>query len=321
MFELGIHIDGLPRAYPRFEALFDPDKEIKNADNQYVNMKGKNTGVTPFVESNFLEVLIPSFLGAEIHAAPGGYMDVRPIFKDIYETEKIKEIDIFSGEMERAIKHHEYIKKNAPDYLYVNPTRIMSPLDYGVVLMGSEFYSSLIEEPELCCELMEKLTDAAISALLELKKVVGQPKNETITPQGYIYEGIRLTGDAVVNLSPNMIKDLICPFYKKFKAAFGNVMLHYCTRPANSTHVIKALCEGGGVDWVDNNWHGIDSLLTSGDYEKTECMNACVSMTNEEILGGEMQKHPFLNTKRQVIVSTRCKNMAEAELLMKGAGS
>lgn len=293
-----------PRPYTNYEALLDPQKCIDNYINAFKNTIEVGSDMIPFVESNFLEVLIPSIFGAETHVSPGDLIDVKPIFTDIYETEKIGEIDIFSGEMENAIKHLTYIKENAPEYLYVNPTRQLSPLDCAIVLFGGEFYTELYAEPELALAFMDKITDVTIKVIKEFKKVINQPLDEMITPRGYLFNGIRLTGDAVVNLSPAMIEEIMCPMYKKFEKEFGSVMLHYCTTPAPSTHVLPALINGGGVSWVDN-WQGYKTLLKEEDYLNTK-MGICTDISSDFVLGEEIKDDKFFTIERSLVASSGC---------------
>ena len=172
---LGVNLRGAESPYTVAQAADDPKKALLNAENQWKSARLINSDIIPFIESNFLESLVPSIFGAKVHIAPGGSIDVYPAFEDIYDTENIHIDDIFNSEMEKALKHHEYLFKNAPDDVYVTTSRVMSPLDCAVVLRGGDFYMDLLTEPELSMEFMNKITDVTVRVLKELKKAVNQP--------------------------------------------------------------------------------------------------------------------------------------------------
>jgi hypothetical protein len=302
-------------AVPEFSAcdcMRDPQKALEKRIAELSGTIKLKSDVAHFVESNFMEALVPSIFGAETHVAPGGLVDVKPRFPDIYETENINIDDIFRGEMENAIRHLEYIKHNAPDYLYVNPSRPMSPLDYAVVLCGGGFYADLLAEPDLSLNFMEKIADVTIKTIKYFKEVINQPLDECVTVRGLYFPGIRLIGDAVVNLSPNLIKNIMCPLYRKFEREFGSVMLHYCCTPAPSKHVAPALAEGGGINAVDN-WQGYRTMFNEKDYFQ-ETLAVCTDVSKNDILTGEIFRDNFFQLKqRPLIVSTYAESAEEGK--------
>ena len=298
---LAVNVKAPPQPFEAYDAMRDPDKAIANAVNTYSLTKQVGSDVIPMIESNFMECLIPSIFGAEVHVAPGGFIDVRPFIKDIYETEKLHITDIYRGEMENAIRHLEYIKQNAPDWLYVNPTRPMSPLDFAVVMRGGNFYMELAMEPELAAEFMGEIADVTMQTIDVFKDVIGQPKDECATVRGYIFPGIRLTGDAIVNLSPAMIQEVMCPLYQRFTDQYSHVMLHYCCLPAPSGHVIGALNKGEGVAWVDN-WQGYKTLFNGDVLQKQ--MGICTDVKKEQILSGELLEDPFFTLQGRPLTAS-----------------
>jgi hypothetical protein len=170
----------------------------------------------------------------------------------------------------------------------------------------------LAMEPELCNLFMDKIADVTIKVMKEFKKLINQPLDEYATPRGLIFPGIRLTGDAVVNLSPKMIKEVMCPQYKSFEKEFGKVMLHYCCLPAPSTHVLPALIEGGGVSCVDN-WQGYKTLLKESDYTQT-AIGVCTDVSSKQIMSEELINEDFFQTKgRPLAASVRVNTCDEGK--------
>jgi len=295
-----------------YDNMRDPSKALEQRIAQLGETLKVKSDIVPFMESNFHEVLIPSIFGAKTFISPGGLVDVKPCFSDIYETENIKIDDIFRGEMENAIRHLEYLKKNAPDYLYVNPTRPMSPLDCAIVMRGGEFYTDLLAEPELSLSFMEKIADVTIKTIKYFKQMINQPFDECVTIRGLYFPGIRLTGDAIVNLSPDMIKNIMCPFYKKYEKEFGSVMLHYCCTPAPSTHVAPVLAEGGGISATDN-WQGYRTMFNEKDYFQ-DTLAVCTDVNKDDILNGAIFRDEFIMyKKRPLVVSTSVESVEEGK--------
>ena len=232
------------------------------------------------------------------------------IFDDLETPLEMGEIDLYGGEMENALGHIAYLRENAPDWLYVNPSRFMAPLDYAVILRGGDFYYELYEEPERAIAFLEKLADVTIQAIQLVKQAAGQPMDAFMTPRGYLYPGIRLIGDAVVNLSPAMIEEIMCPLYRRFQRVFGRVMLHYCCTPAPSTHVLGALKRGGGVDCVDN-WQGYETLVPP-ELETQADIGICTDIPKDWILNGHVENTPFFTVKERVLASsTKCSSVEE----------
>ena len=300
---LGVNLKGAPGgvSYTPAENADDPRKALICAENQWRSARLVESDIVPYVESNFLESLVPSIFGAKVHIAPGGSIDVYPAFEDIYGTENINIDNIFNSEMEKALKHHEYLKKNAPDDVYVTTSRVLSPLDCAVVLRGGDFYMDLLEEPELAEEFMNKIADVTIKVLKELKKAIGQPLNETVTPRGFVFPGIRLTGDAIVNVSAKMVEETFCPYYKMFEKEFDKVMLHYCCTPAPSTHVIGGLIKGGGVIWVDN-WQGYKTMV--GENTFITGMGICTDVAKDDILSGKLFEDTFFTFRERPLAAS-----------------
>jgi hypothetical protein len=163
-------------------------------------------------------------------------------------------------------------------------------------------------------DFLNKIADVSIKALRMFKKILGQKDNEFMTPRGLLFPGIRLTGDAVVNLSPSMIEDVMCPIYAKFEKVFSNVMQHYCCLPAPSSHVIGALMRGGGIRCVDN-WQGYKTLLPEAEYIQTK-IGICTDITKDQIMNGTLLEEAFFHIRgRALTCSITAQTIDEGEEL------
>ena len=251
-------ITGLGSAWQR---MYDAQATIDIAKMERGNTNKLQSDSIPIIESNFLECLVPSLFGAEPYESPGGMADVRPVFDDVEQLADLQIPDIFGGIMEQTIRHLEYMIKNAPEPFEVCMSRFMSPLDYAVVMRGGDFYMDLLLEPELAVEFMNKIADVSIACIKYFRNMLGYNDSDgQITVRGFYFPGIRLSGDAIVNLSPATIKEVMYPIYKRFADEFGALMLHYCCTPAPSGHVLPALLDGCGITCVDN-WQGYPTFF------------------------------------------------------------
>lgn len=251
-------VTGLGSAWQR---MYDAQATIDIAVAEKGNSALCESDSMPFIESNFLECLVPTMFGATPYESPGGLADVRPIYTDIQQTADIQTPDMFGGMMEHAVKHLEYVIKNAPQPFEACMSRFMSPLDYAVVMRGGDFYMDILLEPELAGGFMNKIADVSIACIKHFRDMLGYKSGDgQLTVRGFYFPGIRLSGDAVVNLSPATIKEVMYPIYQRFADEFGALMLHYCCTPAPSGHVLPALVDGCGITCVDN-WQGYKTFF------------------------------------------------------------
>jgi hypothetical protein len=73
---------------------------------------------------------------------------------------------------------------------------------------------------------------------------------------------VRVAADALVNLSPSMIREFCWPVFRRLEQELGKVLVHYCPAPGQKYyHVLKAVLEcdsvlgvdtSGGVDYFDS---------------------------------------------------------------------
>jgi len=192
--------------YTEIECREEPQKAIDNylTASKYVKEVGSDW--VPNLESEFTMTLVPSVFGAEIYTAPGGFCEARPFIDDINDIYKFKDVDIYGGLTEKAIRHLRFLRDNKPDGVEIQPTRFMSPLDSAVVMRGGNFYLDLLENPTAAADFLEMITDVTVRLIHVMKNEIGQPVRECVGVRGTWYNGQRFSGDAIVNLSPECIK-------------------------------------------------------------------------------------------------------------------
>jgi hypothetical protein len=155
-------------------------------------------------------------------------------------------------------------------------------------------------EPEICHKFLDVITETTIGVAKILKGVANQELDDGLTVRGLYFNGIRLTSDAIVNLSPAMIEEFYFPQVKKFKDTFGNVMLHYCCLPAPSGHVLPVLTKSDYVLAVDN-WQGYKTFANKEEDILQDKISICTDLSYEEVVGFDelYNKEPFFNVVKR----------------------
>jgi len=315
-------VDPAKKASP-WKEMHDPEYALRKKMEEYGPLYELQTDFVPFIESNFLECLVPSLFGAKAYESPGGLIDVKPIFEDVEELENLEVPDLMGGMMPQAIEHLRYLKAHAPEWLSPQISRMLSPLDAGAVMCGGEFFLNLAMEPEITAHFMDVMVETNIGVVKILKEVIDQPLDECITIRGLHYPGFRITNDAIVNISPAMIREMYDPCMKKFKDAFGNLMLHYCCTPAPSGHVLPALVAGGLVNAVDN-WQGFETFFNNEQDKLQDQVAICTDIPFETMMNFEEYANKtslFSQVKRRggrgLTITTTAPSEAEARRLWK----
>ena len=295
------------------ECMDDPEKNIQRFADMYKLSMQVGSDLVPFIESCATECLIPAIYGGKKHVPSLLLREVRPFIRNIYEAENFYVDNIFCPVMESAIEHLKYTKDNAPEAMVAVPPRPLSPLDYAVLMRGGDFYLDMAEEPELSAAFLNNIADTTIKAMNCFKELLGQKKDEWVALRGMYFPGIRISGDAVVNLSPGMIGKFMNPIFQKFADEYNAVMLHYCTTPSPSGHVIGSLPDA--VLCVDN-WQGHETLFSTEDEKYQTKIGVCTDISAEDITGGSVFANPFFTMKnRPLFVSVNAKTIDEGKCL------
>ena len=147
---------------------------------------------------------------------------------------------------------------------------------------------------------------------------MGEAQTGHITNRGIPFPGLRLSSDAIVNLSPPLLRQFALPVLERFAREYGKLCIHICTDPAPSQHVLPVLCESEHISAIDN-WQGPDVFL--GDGAPARFQDRVAVITDVE-LGTPEQMDRFLDWEpvrtvprkggRGLVVHTRAESVDEA---------
>ncbi len=197
-------------------------------------------------------IAIPSLLGAPLKEIAGSEPICEPCFSSLDEA-----IDAGTPAVEGpVIDELLTVARDACDTLpegwRLSMPASASPWDLATLLLGEEFLVGMITEPDKARQLLVNLTDMFIELTQLTLRCIGQEHAAYITNRGIAAPGFRLPSDAMVNFSPDMLRQFLPPVLDRIGPALGPAIIHFCTTPAPSGHVLPVLTELDHVLAVDN---------------------------------------------------------------------
>ena len=261
-------------------------------------------------------IAIPSLFEAKIVKLDGSEPLCYPCFSSIDNALEAGIPTVQSNIIDRMLKELRIAKKSLTEQGYALSFPVTaSPFDLAQLMCGDEFLLSLIASPEKAMNFLINLSHLAIDIINVVKSEMGQPNNEYITNRGIFFEGLRLPCDAIVNYSPDLVRNFVVPILKKFSDSFAKLCIHFCTEPAPSEHVLPVLCETDFVAAVDN-WQGPDVFI--GDKAPSKMQNKIAIVSSLDLAVPEkidafLEQSPVKNVPRRggrgLVVATEAESI------------
>lgn len=122
---------------------------------------------------------------------------------------------------------------------------LQGPMDAADLLLGSELFLMLFDDPAFIHELLGVVTQTYSLMMRRWESAVGVPEKDFSTHWGMMMRGrIMLRDDSAMNLSPEMFDEFIKPYDAELLKEFGGGAVHFCGR---GDHYLSSL---SGVDGV-----------------------------------------------------------------------
>jgi hypothetical protein len=207
-------------------------------------------------------IAVPSLYGADPVYPSGSEPIVEPCFRSVDEaaaagTPPVRETAVIA-EMLRVI---DDATASLPEGWGLGFPPVASPFDLAQLMVpGEEFLVAAVTEPALTLEFLLHLADVCIAVIDMVKQRTGDAADFCITNRGIPFPGLRQACDAIVNFSPDMLRQFVLPVLERLAQRYGSLCIHYCTSPAPSMHVLPVLLESPCVTAVDN-WQGPDVFI------------------------------------------------------------
>jgi hypothetical protein len=129
-------------------------------------------------------------------------------------------------------------------YVHVYHPDLQGPMDICEVLLGSDLFYYLVDEPALIHEFLELITETYIAFMKRWLKLYPY-KGEYSAHWGLLQKGcIMLRDDSAMNMSPDFFEEFIKPYDSKILKEFGGGTVHFCGR---GDHYIERLSNIEGV--------------------------------------------------------------------------
>ncbi len=220
---------------------------------------------------NYAVSIVPSIFGAKL-ISPGVDIDriedagywVEKLLVDIEDVEKLDSSKMQSELFLDLMKQLEYYKRNSPSWAEI-AVMVIGPFSIAELLRGSDIYLDMYDNPEYVHRLLQICTDTLIRCVELFRETLGYSNNvkEACTPFGMWYPGLRFGDDSIINLSPELIKEFVIPYYDKIARAFNcSIEVHFCTMPASlGEQILDGLLDS-------QNIKGISTQLGTLHYEK-----------------------------------------------------
>lgn len=181
-----------------------------------------------------------SALGGTVRFDRHGFISVKEMeIESVEDAMKIRPGDPYGDNyMRKALETLDYMVKNAPKGIKVNPPVIHGPFTVAAQLRGiSDFCMDTLVEPEICQALLDICTETSINFMNAAKKILG----------GNLHH-ILLADDISSFLSKEQYIKWVLPTYKKIFDAFPGVQ-KWLHNDASAAHLASEIAGFGWDAW------------------------------------------------------------------------
>jgi hypothetical protein len=278
------------------ELVRDPEGAVVRAAEALRPKVNAGSDWIPTVNISWYQcIVVPSLFGARPVFPEGSEPIVEPFFRTVAEAADAGAPPVDGPVVEEMLTTLHKAAAGLPDGFALSFPPTASPLDLAQLLLpADEFLASLLTTPETARTFLDNLTTLCLQVFALTRSRLAGTAGETVTNRGLHFPGLRLPCDAIVNLSPRLIRDIALPVLERFGESFGRLCIHYCTKPAPSAHVLPALRQCPCVAAVDT-WQGPDAFFgdtaAAGDMRRVALVFD-VDLTTEEKMTALMDWPP-----------------------------
>ena len=193
----------------------------------------------PMVRANYGVGTLPSLFGLHSRIVN----DNLPWVDHIDDIDDVKRLvdkgipDLDTGFGKRVIETYEYYNEILSEYpkcheaIALYHADLQGPLDVSHLIMGSDIYYAIYDEPELVKELMKLVTETYILYLKRMKKYINDEWNDYCSHWGTLYAGKTvIRNDSTVNLSKDVYFEFVKPYDERILTELGSGSIHFCGR-------------------------------------------------------------------------------------------
>jgi len=217
--------------FPRHEIFYSREK---NLIQQLLNINltlEHMTDYVPFLDPFEGVTVMAEAFGCHVTIPENGDPWVRePIIREPEEVYSLSKPRIDNPVYSRVIETLRFFEEQTNGLLPVACTDPQGPLDVALLMWESSgFLMALLERPREVHHLLRLITEAFVefySLQLEVLKHPALPGHSF--PLVGLNDGISISDDAVVLLSPELFEEFDKPYLERISQAFGGLYYHSC---------------------------------------------------------------------------------------------
>ena len=190
------------------------------------------------IRPNYGIGLVASLLGLQVIVREGSMPWVHPVTLD--EARKIIDMDVplqrqLGKKVQECCEFFREKLKPYPKcarYIHITQPDLQGPFDNLHLLLGSEVFYTLVDDPDTAHALLEKITETYIRYRKYIQSYIDDSADEG--KKSYVHFGL-YGGNVVIKedtatatISDDMYGEFAAPYNAKVFEAFGNASLHYC---------------------------------------------------------------------------------------------
>ena len=280
----------------------DPAKAVARAAEALRPKLAVGSDWLPTVNVGLFQcIAVPSLYGAKLVDLPGSEPLCEPVFPSVEAAAAAPVPDVAGPVVDELLAFIDAAQQALPPGFRLSVPASASPFDLAQLLVGQDYLLGLIASPDATAALLHRLAGLFIELTRLVKRRMGRPDRQYVTNRGMYLPGFRLPADAIVNLSPDLLRRFVLPVLEPIAAAFGPLCVHFCTDPAPSAHVLPVLLESRAVLAVDN-WQGPDVFLGPDAPARMQAKIAVVGdydLTTPEKMDEVLARPPVRNVPRR----------------------
>ena len=230
----------------------------------------------PMIRANYGVGTLASLFGVESQIV-GNNM---PWVRHVDSIEKIKDIikkgspELTCGFGQKLIDTQRFYIEKLSQYpkcsqaIKVYHPDLQGPLDTSHMIIGSDIYIELYQNPEVIEDLLELVTETYIKLMKELKKSLTDETGDYFYHWQTLYKGkVLLRDDTAVSISKDMYEQFSKPYNEKICNAFSSGAVHYCGKyvPWIESVFSTPNCTGLNINAVPSEKYGEEFLREIGD--------------------------------------------------------
>jgi hypothetical protein len=247
-------------------------------------------------------IVVPSFFGASPVFPVGSDPIVEPFFRNVHEAVRAGRPSAGGPVLEQMLSVLDTAQKSLPEGFALSFPPTASPFDLAQILLpADEFLVSLVTEPDEVLQLLSNLADLCTEVIRLTRSRLAGTASEFVTNRGVHFPGLRLGCDALVNFSPDLLRAMALPVLQLIGREHGKLCIHYCSKPAPSSHVLPVLTECDCVAAVDT-WQGSDAFIGRDAEARMQERVGLIfdeDLTNEEKMTSFLESEPIRMVPRK----------------------